>query len=238
MLEYFKNHEKVKENWKKYTKHEFVQLVAKNALPFDRFLQFLKQDYYYLVNYAQVHGLAASVAPNCEQLQAQSGIIDNIMKEIEKHKEKLLREHNFDYEKGDLDNELQPSTSCVAYCDYLLNIGKNEDFLGIKVALAPCLHGYAEAGAFGASMRENHDGSLNALTTSQQAEAYSSWLADYTSDWYLAAHRDGKLTLDAVFAQNTISEQRMDELTTIFNDVVQLEIAFWDEITRDLSKVY
>lgn len=235
LLQYFKTHDIVRENWRKYTEHDFVLLLATNSLPFDKFLYFLKQDFYYLVNYAQVHGLAASVAPDCKQIHAQSAIIDNIMKEILRHKEKLLKVYNVDYDNCDLDDELKPAASCIAYCDYLMKIGKNEDFLGIKVALAPCLHGYAEAGVFGAAVRASHDGALNLLDTPYQAEAYSSWLDDYNSDWYREAHHEGEVTLDAVFAEHTISEQRMDELTKIFNDVVCLEVGFWDEITRDLN---
>lgn len=235
LFQYFKNHEKVRENWEKYTKHEFVLRLATNELPFPLFLYFLKQDFYYLVNYAQVHGLAASVAPNCEQIHAQSNIITNIMTEIDRHKLKLLQEYDVDYDHADLDDELAPANSCIAYCDYLLNIGKNEDFLGIKVALAPCLHGYAEAGIFGSDLRKTHDGSLNALEHEKHAEAYTSWLGDYTSDWYTEAHKEGETTLDSIFSQNEVSEQRMEELVKIFNDVVCLEVDFWDEIIRNVN---
>lgn len=231
LFQYFKNHDKVKENWKKYTQHAFVNKLANNNLPFQLFLYFLKQDFYYLINYAQIHGLAASVAPNCEQIHAQSAIIENIMKEIERHKEKLLKEYDFDFDSADLEVELAPSKACEAYCDYLLKVGKNEDFLGIKVALAPCLHGYAEAGAYGAAIREVSNLSLTVLEP-EQVVAYTSWLSDYTSEWYTAAHHEGIETLDSVFSQHEVSEQRMDELVAIFNDVVCLEIGFWDEIIR------
>lgn len=236
LFQYFKNHEKVRENWENYTKHEFVRRLATNELPFPLFLYFLKQDFYYLVNYAQVHGLAASVAPNCEQIHAQSNIITNIMKEIDRHKLKLLQEYDVDYDHADLDDELAPARSCLAYCDYLLNIGKNEDFLGIRVALAPCLHGYAEAGVFGTSLRKKHDGALNSLELEKQSEAYSSWLGDYTSDWYTEANEEGEKTLDSIFSQNDVSDQRMEELVNIFNDVVLLEVGFWDEIIRNINE--
>lgn len=229
LLLFFKNHEKIRDNWRKYTEHPFVLLLATNQLPFDQFLYFLKQDFYYLVNYAQIHGLAASVAPNCEQIQAQAAIIGNIMTEIDRHKEKLLEKFQIDYDNSDLDKELQPSKACLDYCNYLLNIGRNEDFLGIKVALAPCLHGYAEAGEFGTEIRKRLTLS-DFKIPSEQADIYSSWLADYTSKWYTDASAEGERTLDLIFAQKDISDQRMAELVSIFNDVVHLEIAFWDEV--------
>ena len=67
-------------NLKKYTEHKFVKDLAENNLPFNKFLYFLKQDYHYLVNYAQVHGLAASLAPTYQQTHAQATIIAKLWK--------------------------------------------------------------------------------------------------------------------------------------------------------------
>ena len=112
-------------------------------------MYFLKQDYHYLVNYAQVHGLAASLAPTYQQTHAQATIIAEIVEEIERHKQKLATTYNIDYETDiDLDLELSPGPACMAYCNYLLEVGKR-GLLGVKVALAPCLHGYAEAAVMG-----------------------------------------------------------------------------------------
>lgn len=232
MLEFFKSQPQVAPDWKVYTSHEFVRQVASNTLPFDRFLFFLKQDFYYLVNYAQIHGLAASVAPDCSQIEAQALIISSIMTEIERHKEKLLKAYGIDYATSDLDSELQPAGPCIRYCDYLLQIGRNEDFLGIKVALAPCLHGYAEAGVYGRSLREKYAGGLGVLESDEQSQAYLAWIDDYVSDWYVKAHQEGIETLDMLFRANDLSEMRLQELTRIFHDVTLLEVQFWDEVIR------
>lgn len=230
LFEYLKTNERVRDNWEEYTKHKFVSLVAANMLPFDDFLYYLKQDYYYLINYAKMHGTAASVSPDCEQIQIQAKIIGNIMTEIEKHKLKLLDAYNVDYGHADLDKELHPGKACIAYCDYLLNVGRTEDFLGIKVALAPCLHGYAEAGMFGREVKERN--SEPGIVTEKQSEAYASWLLDYTAEWYREAHEEGISSLDAIFQSQAVLAQRMDELCTLFNDVVKLEVAFWDEVVN------
>ncbi|KAF8005556.1 hypothetical protein HF325_001013 [Metschnikowia pulcherrima] len=229
---YFKNHPSIKPSWERYTKHPFLQLVATNNLPFDDFLYFLKQDYYYLVNYAKVHGYAASVAPNCEQIEAQTKVIANIMAEIERHKEKLAKKYHIDYEKADLDAELQPGPACVAYCDYLTKIGREQDFIAIKVAVAPCLHGYAEAGLYGLEIRKNFDGNLNKLESQDQSDVYDAWLEDYASEWYRTAHEDGIRLLDTLFQGEVLSKHRQEELCAMFRDVVELEIAFWDEVVE------
>ncbi|KAM9924137.1 hypothetical protein OXX80_011315 [Metschnikowia pulcherrima] len=229
---YFKNHPSIKPSWERYTRHPFLQLVATNNLPFDDFLYFLKQDYYYLVNYAKVHGHAASVAPNCEQIEAQTKVIANIMAEIERHKEKLAKKYHIDYEKADLDVELQPGPACIAYCDYLTKIGREQDFIAIKVAVAPCLHGYAEAGLYGLEIRKNFKGNLNKLESQDQSDVYDAWLGDYASEWYRTAHEDGIRLLDTLFQGEVLSKHRQEELCAMFRDVVELEIAFWDEVVE------
>lgn len=235
ILAFFTNHPLIKENWRRYVEHPFVELVATNKLPFEKFLFYLKQDFYYLINYAQIHGLAALVAPSYKQIHAQAEVIDSIMKELERHKIKLLKKYNVDFDRAELDSELQPAKPCLAYCDYLLRMGKTQDFPGIKVALAPCLHGYADAGIFGKALRKKHDGSLGVLSSEDESNTYASWLDDYTSDWYNEANELGKKVLDDIVTSIDLSEQRLEELVTIFNDVTKLEIAFWDEITESLK---
>ncbi|RLV95995.1 AMP deaminase [Spathaspora sp. JA1] len=229
-LEYCKTHPKVKDNWKKYINHPFVKILAENNLSFDKFLYFLKQDYHYLVNYAQMHGLAASTAPTYQQTHAQATIIGEIVTEIEKHKQKLCKKYDIDYERDiDLDLALTPGKACIEYCNFLLNIGKREDFLGIKVALAPCLHGYAEAGVYGQQIRENITG-LGVLKDQDQSDIYQSWLDDYTSDWYTNAYNEGKKALDELIHSYQLNPKRIEELVDIFNQVTLLEVNFWNEV--------
>lgn len=232
-LEYFKQHPKVNSNWTKYIKHQFIYDISTNKLPFTRFLYFLKQDFYYLVNYAQVHALAASVAPNYSQIHAESFIIDSVIKEISKHKEKLQKKYDIDYDNADLDVELQPGKACLDYCNYLLEIGKREDFLGIKVALAPCLHGYYEAAVLASELRKAHNGDLGVLEAEDEAKVYDAWIKDYDSDWYLEAYNDGVKALEEAFEGSEISSERLNELVDIFNKVTTLEVNFWSEVIED-----
>ena len=234
LFEYLKLHPKVRDGWKRYTEHPFLKLLATNQLEFSRFLYYLKQDYYYLANYAQMHGLAAGVAPSYKQTKAQADIIGSVVEEIERHKQKLCDKYHIDYERdSDLDIELHPGPACLAYCDYLIKVSRHEDFLGIKVALAPCLHGYYEAGIYGNQVRENHDGSLGVLSSTAESEIYDNWLSDYNSEWYFLAHKEGMDAIDALVKDQTISVTRMDELVKMFLDVVELEIGFWDEVIKE-----
>ncbi|KAI5958964.1 THI20 [Candida pseudojiufengensis] len=220
-LNYLINHPSVKDNWKKYTQHPFVQQVANNTLPFDKFLYYLKQDYHYLIIYARMHGLSASKAETYQQTHSQATIISEIVQEIENHKRKL-KAYDVDYDK-DID-ELKPGKACIEYCDYLISCGMKEDYLGIKTALAPCLHGYAEAGVYGLNLFKANPKSED----SESKKVYKSWLDEYTSDWYQQANIEGTKALNSLVDE--LPKKRVEELVRIFNDVTLLEINFWSEV--------
>ncbi|CAH2354151.1 hydroxymethylpyrimidine/phosphomethylpyrimidine kinase Thi20p [[Candida] railenensis] len=231
-LEYFKTHPKVADKWKRYVQHPFLSQVATNSLEYDKFLYFLKQDYYYLVNYAQIQCLAAAVAPTYQITFLESSIVKEIVQEIEKHKEKLSQKYNVDYDK-DTGSTIRPGRACIAYCNYLLGIGKKEDYLGIKTAVAPCLFGYHEAGLFAKSIREEYERKglgLGVLTSAEDSDAYASWIEDYISEWYTAAYNNGSDALDLQLKGKPITKSRLNELINIFATVTDLEIAFWDEV--------
>lgn len=232
VYEYFVTHPKVKENWKLYTQHSFLDQIVLGDLPFNRFLYFLKQDYYYLQNYAQIHALAASVAPEYTQTALEALIIGEVVKEIEHHKLRLEKKYDIVYERDiDIDTELQPGTACVNYCKYLLEISKKQDYLGIKVALAPCLHGYYEAGQYGAQLLS--DKGQPQTKDQEKLNVYNLWLSDYTSEWYKTAHIRGKQSLNDLFKSHPVTKMRLEELVDIFNHVTKLEIDFWSEVTSD-----
>ncbi|CUM63738.1 uncharacterized protein PRCAT00001322001 [Priceomyces carsonii] len=230
-LEFFKSNPKIKDNWKRYTSHRFVELLAKNMLPFESFMYFLKQDYYYLVNYIQCVGLASSVAPSNHNVYLDANICGSVAKELERHKAKLYKEYRIDYDKdAKFDIHLTPGQACLNYCNFLLDIARKEDYLGIKVALAPCLHGYFEAGQFGLCIRSKlKEDDMGVLHSKEESDIYTSWLDDYGSDWYRESYDSGKQALQELLESIPMNQERIEELVDIFNKVTTLEIAFWDE---------
>jgi hydroxymethylpyrimidine/phosphomethylpyrimidine kinase len=227
-LDYLTNHPRVRDNWKAYTQHPFVKALAENKLPFENFVYYLKQDYHYLVNYAQVQSFAGAVAPTYQQTHAQATIIGEIVTEIEKHKQRLSKHYNIDYERDmDFDVQLGPGPACIAYCNYLIEASKTEDFLGIKTAVSPCLHGYAAAGMYGQKIRKNSTDL--GVVTEEQSKVYQSWLDEYSSEWYIGADLEGRKALQLLIQDVDVNDKRIEELVDIFNDVTKLEIGFWDE---------
>ncbi|KAG7192674.1 uncharacterized protein KQ657_001455 [Scheffersomyces spartinae] len=236
VLDYFINHPKVAAIWKQYTNHRFLHQLARNQLDYNRFIYFLKQDYHYLINYAQVHAHAAAVAPTYEQTHAHALIIGDIVQEIERHKEKLCHKYDIVYERDmDLDIELKKGKACEAYCNYLLDIAGTGDFVAIKVALAPCLHGYRYGGEYAKHIRNGVKSTTNDewKVTELEAKVYGDWIDDYNSEWYHKAHLEGMKSLDVLVSASETSEARLEYLAGIFSDVSLLEVAFWDEVIKE-----
>ena len=199
--------------WIQYTQHPFLKLLATNQLPDHQFVYYLTQDYFYLINYGQVHGLAAARAPNEDQVFAQGTILNNIGEEIKRHKHKMKTTYGIDY----ANNTIPKGKACREYCDYLLYVGDNFDFALIKIAVAPCLHGYYEGGQYALL-----------LVVPDLKPVYKDWIGDYTSDWYGEAHQQGQQVLQDI-AKLIDSEAKLAELVKLFNRVTQLEINFWSE---------
>ena len=71
--------------------------------------------------------------------------------------------------------------ACTAYTRYVLDIGQSEDWLGLQVALAPCLLGYgAIAKLLHGDPRTKTDGNT-----------YWRWILNYVAEDYVQAVQTG-----------------------------------------------
>lgn len=206
-VDFLKTHAIVKPIWEMYVNHPFVDQVASGTLPKNKFVHYLKQDYAYLIHYARVHSLAASVAPDIDCIQREAGILENIAHEMSLHVGKLGKHGVTDL------TSLKLSRAGKEYADYLSGVAKEGDWLEINVALAPCLFGYREA-------------ALNANVTVAEGE-YLDWINDYRSEDYHEAVILGKETLER--HSIGISTEKALKLVQIFADVALLEVNFWSD---------
>lgn len=71
--------------------------------------------------------------------------------------------------------------ACTAYTRYVLDIGQSEDWLGLQVALAPCLLGY------GAIAKQLH----GHPKTKTDGNTYWRWILNYVADDYVQAVQTG-----------------------------------------------
>lgn len=210
-FEYLISHPKVKPHWESYVNHEFVRQVATGELPRNKFQFFLEQDYAYLHNYAQIYCLAASKAPRFEDIEAEVAVVSNIKKEMEKHREKMIK--HFGITDPSYFTSLTKSEALKRYSRFFLDVAKHGSWEEIVLSLAPCLHGYGEA-----LIRREKE------ITVAKDDMYYDWCQDYLSPWFREAMDEGVALLDRVAA----SFDDPEVLVSIFASVCKLETEFWD----------
>ncbi|HED6631287.1 TPA: thiaminase II [Campylobacter coli] len=199
--------------WDEYLHHEFVKKLENGSLKEENFLFYLKQDYIYLIHYAKCYARLALNAKNAEELRFAMKFQNYIIEgEIELHKSILKL--GIDADKLNVKDE---SLTNIAYTRYMLSVGESGDFLDILVALSACAIGY---GYIGAEIYKRLD------KEKLQNHPYKEWILTYSSDEFQNEIKEFEDFLNS-YTQK-ISQEKFENLSEIFYNVVRLESAFWE----------
>lgn len=209
------------EIWDAYLHHNFVKKLENGSLAMENFLFYLKQDYIYLIHYAQCYALLALNANNAKELHFAMKFQNYILEgELELHKSILKL--GIDAERLSVKDE---SIVNIAYTRYMLNVGQSGDFLDLLVALSACAIGYGYIGKelyekLGTKGLENH--------------TYREWILTYSGKEFQDEIKEFEDFLNSY--SNQTSKEKFDKLNTIFGAVVRLETAFWQHaLTMNLE---
>jgi thiaminase (transcriptional activator TenA) len=142
-------------------------------LPEGAFRYYLVQDYLFLIEFARAYALAAYKSPQLVDMrEAASGLSSILDVEMNLHV-KLCG----DWGLSVMDLEHSPAApETLSYTRYVLDAGMRGDLLSLKVALAPCVIGYAEI-AMRLAARPDACAATN---------PYSSWIKEYAGPAYQA----------------------------------------------------
>ncbi len=199
--------------WDEYLHHEFVKKLENGSLKEENFLFYLKQDYIYLIHYAKCYARLALNAKNAEELRFAMKFQNYIIEgEIELHKSILKL--GVDADKLNVKDE---SLTNIAYTRYMLSVGESGDFLDMLVALSACAIGY---GYIGAEIYKRLD------KEKLQNHPYKEWILTYSSDKFQNEIKEFEDFLNS-YTQK-ISQEKFENLSEIFYNVVRLESAFWE----------
>ena len=201
------------DEWRAYAEHPFTDAMADSSLPEAAFRRYLVQDYLFLIEFARAYALAVYKAPDLADLrEAASGLSTILDVEMDLHV-KLCG--GWGLSPADIENAAAaPET--LAYTRYVLDTGMRGDLLALKVALSPCVIGYAEIAAR-LSMKP---GALD------DANPYSTWIAEYAGDAYQVVARNAEAHLERL-AERYATPAREVELQGIFREAALLEADFW-----------
>lgn len=202
------------EEWHRYAEHPFTTAMGDGTLPEPAFRRYLVQDYLFLIEFARAYALAVYKAPTLADMREGAAGLSAILDvEMGLHV-KLCGAWGLTPD----DLERAPSEpETLAYTRYVLDTGMRGDLLSLKVALAPCVIGYAEIANRLARMPKGDDPS----------NPYRVWIAEYAGDAYQDIARAARAHLDRLAARYLTPSRRM-ELEGIFREASRLEADFWE----------
>lgn len=194
-------------DWDNYVHHKFGSKLVDETLEYSGFLNYLQQDYIYLIHYMRCFAMLAYKGRNQEEINFG---IDKLVKirDVEMEMHRSFEELNISVE------EIEEHVNCTAYTRYLLDVAVTGDYLDLLVAIAPCYIGYGEMGK---NIRD-----LPRIENNK----YEEWILMYGDDEYLKACEEFARYLNRY--ESEVSEIRFDRLKKIFRDVTKLEIKFFD----------
>jgi thiaminase (transcriptional activator TenA) len=200
--------------WRAYTEHPFTAAMADGTLPAAAFRHYLVQDYLFLIEFARAYALAAYKSPQLADMrEAAAGLSAILDVEMNLHV-KLCA--GWGLTPDDLERAA-PAAEMLAYTRYVLDAGMRGDLLALKVALAPCVIGYAEI-ATGLAARPGAGAATN---------PYRVWIDEYAGAPYQEVAAKARAHLDRL-ADRYATPTREAELVAIFKEATRLEADFWE----------
>src|SRR6202140_247809 len=200
--------------WRAYTEHPFTIGMADGTLTEESFRHYLVQDYLFLIEFARADALAVYKSPQLADMrEAASGLSAILDVEMNLHVKLCgawgLSPSNLE--------QAPPAAEMLAYTRYVLDAGMRGDLLTLRVALAPCVVGYAEIAARLAA-RPNACAATN---------PYRVWIDEYVGAPYQEVAAKARAQLDRL-ADLYATPAREAELIPIFKEATRLETNFWE----------
>ena len=209
--------------WRAYTEHPFTNGMADGSLAETAFRHYLVQDYLFLIEFARAYAVAVYKSPKLADMrEAAAGLSAILDVEMDLHV-KLCA--GWGLAPGDLE-QARPAAEMLAYTRYVLDAGMRGDLLALKVALAPCVIGYAEIAARLAAQPAAH----------AATNPYRVWIAAYAGAPYQEVAAKARAHLDRLAALYATSA-REAELVAIFREATRLEADFWEMGWRAAQRV-
>ena len=205
-----------KDNWLLYTKHEFINKLSNDTLKEEKFLNYLIQDYLFLIQFSKAWSLAILKSDNLEEMKIAATTVNDLINfEMELH---ITLCANYGITKSDLENADEENEN-IAYTRYVLELGYSGDFLDLLSSLAPCVLGYGEIG-------------LNCQNSNPRTIMYKKWIETYSSIEYQNVCKNVSGLIDQAFllrlGTNFENTYKWKKVNQIFKKATLLEIDFWN----------
>lgn len=201
-------------HWHDYTNHAFVRGLGDGTLPKQSFLNYLKQDYIFLIHFSRAWALAVAKTDHLDEMKACAGTVNGLVNgEMQFHIETCAK-------VGISEEEILATNEAaenLAYTRFVLEAGYSGDLISLLAALAPCVFGYGEIGL--------------ALKSNKSSDKYIDWINTYSGEEYQQICVDaGKLFDNAIerrLGRNFDQLPIWKKLEEQFDIATHLEVGFW-----------
>lgn len=185
----------------------FIQELASNHLPIEKFHYYLQQDIFYLKAYAQALSMIASRLEDKRHKDLLNEFVFNTL-----HGENKL--HNEFFQAGSF-NLLHPKSAvCDAYCRHLLWHASKSDQAIALASVLPCFWLYHKVGQY-----------VNIIAS--KPNRYMSWINIYCNKDFCVAVNSMMSLLDALSIG--IDDKMHYKVESAFLDSVAFEKKFWED---------
>ena len=207
-------------NWNSYIKHDFVIKLTNSTLNKKIFLNYLIQDYLFLIQFSKAWSLAIVKSDTLDEMKVAANTVNGLINfEMDLHIDLC---GSYGISKTDLENANEENEN-IAYTRYVLEAGYSGDLLDLLAALIPCVLGYGEIG-------------LNNAKVIPEDYMYHKWLKTYSSKEYqkicdeVANMFDNAILLR--LDKNYKDSYKWNNIKKIFSKAVLLEVDFWNMAMR------
>jgi thiaminase/transcriptional activator TenA len=195
--------------------HPFVRGLGDGSLPLERYREYLRQDFVFLLDYARVLALAAAAAEEPEAMARWAGLLHATLHgEMELHR-RTCAELGID--PAELE-QVPPAPYTFTYTRHLRAVARDGSELEIAAGLLPCQWGYAEIAE------------ALAARGLPPVPAYADWVRAYTSPDYRDTARWVWEVCDRLGAAAGPAERARAERA--FRASLRCEYLFWDGCWR------
>ena len=203
------------DHWSAYTRHAFVEGLRDGSLPPTAFLDYLVQDYLFLIHFSRAWALAVTKADTVDEMRLAAATVNALINdELALHIRTCAK-------AGLSESDLftaQEKPQNIAYTRYVLDAGHSGDFLDLLAALAPCVMGYGEIGT--------------RLAAEKTSTTSAEWIGTYAGEEYQQVCRDVGSLIDTAIARRLgdrpQNSPRWPHLCQRFTTATRLEVGFWD----------
>ena len=202
-------------DWDAYTRHGFVQGMCDGTLPRAAYLNYLVQDYLFLIHFARAWALAVVKSGDLDEMRACSATVHTLLDHEMALHVQTCRDASIDLAEILATPEAGAN---LAYTRYVLEAGFSGDFLDLLAALMPCVLGYGEIGA-------------RLAREAAPDTPYRDWIDSYAgADYQSACIAAGNLMDSAILKRLGPAPEtspRWAVLSDRFATATRLEVGFW-----------